>query len=196
MSKALFRLRRFVRLSLARLRAHLLRLAGAHVDSKCLLGARVRVERPWTLHLGRRSVLESDVWLNVVADDARVVIGDHVFIGRGTELGVSHCVTIGRNALLGPGVFITDHNHGMDLDRPMNVQPCTAAAVILEEGVWIGAKAVILPGVTIGEGAVVAAGAVVTRDVPPGSIVAGVPANMMGQRGVAAHPAYTLNAGA
>ena len=119
---------------------------------------------------------------NVGDPDACLRIGEYTFIGRGTEIEVSRRVTIGKGVLIAPGVFITDHNHALKLGAPMFQQRGEEAEVVIGDDVWIGANAVVLCGVTIGEGAVVAAGAVVNRDVEPYAIVGGVPAKPIGSR--------------
>jgi acetyltransferase-like isoleucine patch superfamily enzyme len=124
-------------------------------------------------------VLQESVWLNVVKDDAHIEIGDYTFIGRGTEIEVSERLVIGKNCLIGPGVYITDHNHGMRCDSPMNTQKCTSSPVVIDDDVWIGARCILLPGVSIGKGAIIAAGSVITKDVPAYSIMAGVPAQLI-----------------
>ncbi len=183
MSKKLYALKELVRIVFCRCRVYGYRLAGGReIDRKCLIGRGVRIERPWTVRLGARCVLQPDVWLNVGADNARLTIGEYTFIGRGTEIEVSESVSIGRGGLIAPGVFITDHNHSLAPDRPMFEQTCAAAPVTIGDDVWVGANCVILPGVTIGHGAVVAAGAVVNREVPDRAIVGGVPARIIGRR--------------
>lgn len=132
--------------------------------------------------MGQRSVLEPDVWLSAVSDEARIVIGEYTFIGRSTEISASLRVEIGRGCLIGPGVYITDHNHSVLTGRPMFEQPCPAAAVHIGDDVWLGAHCIVLPGVRIGSGAVIGAGAVVTRDVEAGTIAGGVPARMIATR--------------
>ncbi|NPV58478.1 MAG: hypothetical protein HPY75_02300 [Actinobacteria bacterium] len=85
--------------------------------------------------------------------------------------------------MLGPYVNINCADHGMALGEPMRFQQGSYGPVVIEEDCWIGSHSVILKGVTVGAGAVVAAGAVVTRDVPSLSIVGGVPARVIGHRG-------------
>ena len=157
-------------------------MGGRGIHGKCLIGSGARIERPYRLEMGERCVLQRLVWLNILSDSARMNIGAYAFIGYGTEIEVSQEVRIGRGALIAPGVFITDHNHGTTLGRPMFEQPCIAAPVIIGDDVWIGANAVVLPGVAIGDGAVVAAGAVVSRNVAARSIVGGVPAKLIRSR--------------
>lgn len=180
----LHRVRALLRTSGDRLRVHWLRLQGARgIHQKCLVGPRCRIDRSWRVVLGARSVLQQDVWIAIVDEAARFEAGEHCFIGRGSTIEVSERVTIGRGALIGPGVYITDHNHGTNLEIPMFEQACVSAPVLIGADVWIGAGGVILPGVTIGEGAVVAAGAVVTADVPANAIVGGIPARLLKMRG-------------
>jgi acetyltransferase-like isoleucine patch superfamily enzyme len=73
-------------------------------------------------------------------------------------------------------------NHRTDLGIPMNLQPWEERDILVGNDVWIGANAVILAGVAVGDRAIVAAGAVVTRDVPPNTIVGGVPARIIGNQ--------------
>lgn len=180
--RLLYRCREFARIAGARLRVHAYRLAGARVHPKCLFGRGARLEHPWRISMGERCVLQQDVWLNVGSESAELTIGAYTFIGRGTEIEVAQRVTVGPECLIAPGVFITDHNHGTRAGTPMFRQPCEARPVAIGRDVWIGARAIVLPGVTIGDGAVVAAGAVVTADVAPLSVVGGVPARAIGSR--------------
>ena len=83
---------------------------------------------------------------------------------------------IGDDVFLGHNVVIATLDHAFDPDRRGDLVP---APVTVGNKVWIGANATLLPGVSVGEGAIVAAGAVVTKDVPPGAIVGGVPARFI-----------------
>ena len=126
--------------------------------------------------LGERSVIESFSCINNAVGD--VLIGDHTRIGiHNTIIGP---VTIGNHVNLAQGITVTALNHNFsDLNKRIDEQGISTQPVTISDDVWIGANAVILPGVTIGQHAVVAAGAVVTKDVPPYSIVAGVPAKVI-----------------
>jgi len=172
----------FGRLASERLRAVLLRLRGCRVGRGALVGKGTRVDRPWTVALGDRCQLEPGVWIKVVADSARVTIGDYTFLGRRVEIDASTSVSIGNHVLVAPGVFVTDHAHRIAAEARIGDQGCVAGPVVVEDDAWLGAQSVILPGVRIGRGAVVGAGAVVTHDVPPGAVVAGVPARVLRQR--------------
>ena len=174
------RLREFLRIVAARVRVHGYRLAGGRgIHPKCLFERGARIDRPWRVTMGERCVLQREVWLSVGSSDGVLEIGDHTFFGRGVEIEVSQRVSIGCGVLIAPDVYITDHNHQTTLGTAMFERPCIAAPVQIGADVWIGTKCVILPGVTIGDGAVIAAGAVVSRDVPAGAIVAGVPARVI-----------------
>lgn len=163
-------------------RGSILHWRGASVGRRVVIGRDCRIERPWGVSVGDHASLEHAVWLKLVDDEARITVGARTFIGAGTELDVMQSVEIGDQTLVAPGCFITDHNHGIAVDRRINQQPCHAAPVKIGSDVWIAAKVCILPGVTIGDGAVVGAGAVVRESVNPYSIVAGVPAREVGRR--------------
>ena len=107
-----------------------------------------------------------------------VKVGRDVFIGFGVEIDTnfSELVEIGEHVTISHRCIIVTHM-ATDVDSPVRrVYPKRVAPVRIRDGAWLCVAAVVLPGVTIGENAVVAAGAVVTRDVAPGTLVAGVPA--------------------
>jgi acetyltransferase-like isoleucine patch superfamily enzyme len=91
----------------------------------------------------------------------------------------SESIEVGRNCLIGPSCYITDHDHGTEMGTSMAQQPLVGSAVRIGNNVWIGAGAIILKGVTIGDGAIIGAGAVVTRPVRSNAKVAGVPARIL-----------------
>ena len=115
----------------------------------------MRIKFPWNLRIGGHCWIGEDVWIDNLA-----------------------CVTLGHDVCLSQGAYVCTGSH--DYRQPtfdLLVKP-----VVIEAAAWIAARAVVLPGVTIGRGAVVAAASVVTRDVPPGVIVAGSPSRVIGQR--------------
>lgn len=128
--------------------------------------------------LGDYSVVESFACINNAVGD--VIIGDHTRIGlHNTIIGP---VTIGHHVNLAQGITVTALNHNFeDAGKRIDEQGVSTTPVVIEDDIWIGANAVVLPGVTIGHHSVVAAGAVVTKDVPPHSLVAGVPAKIIKQ---------------
>ena len=111
-------------------------------------------------------------------------IGDRTFVGNGCTLAAARSITVGSHCLLSAGVRVHDNDgHPVDADRRRAGEPIApdeAAAVVIEDNVWIGACAIVLKGVTIGENAIVGTGAVVTKNVPPNTIVAGNPARVVG----------------
>lgn len=128
--------------------------------------------------LGRRSVVESFCCINNAVGD--VVIGDY------TRIGI-HCtvigpVSIGNHVNLAQGITVTALNHNFsDTSKRIDAQGVDTKPIVIGDDVWIGANAVILSGVTIGRHVVVAAGAVVTHDVPDNCVVGGVPAKLIKQ---------------
>lgn len=126
--------------------------------------------------LGDYSVVESFSCINNAVGD--VLIGDHTRIGlHNTIIGP---VKIGDNVNLAQGITVTALNHNFnDPSKRIDEQGVSTSAVNIGNDIWIGANAVILPGVSIGNHSVVAAGAVVTKDVPAHTLVAGVPAKVI-----------------
>lgn len=110
-----------------------------------------------------------------------IEIGNDSNIGEHSQITACNCIKIGNNVLTGRYVYISDNSHGDTSGRELDVAPlkrhlCSKGPVIIGDNVWIGERACILAGVTVGEGAVIGAGAVVTKDVPPYCMAAGVPA--------------------
>jgi len=128
--------------------------------------------------LGDYSVIESFSCINNAVGN--VIIGNHTRVGlHNTIIGP---VTIGDHVNLAQGITVTALNHNFaDTDKRIDEQGVSTSPVMIEDDIWIGANAIVLPGVTIGHHSVVAAGAVVTKDVPPHSLVAGVPAKIIKQ---------------
>lgn len=112
-----------------------------------------------------------------------LVIGARVQINDKCHIAALRSVIICDDALLASNVFISDHDHGdtsaIQIALPPARRELFWAPVKIERNVWIGENAVILKGVTVGQYSIVAAGAVVTKDVPPFSVAAGVPASIV-----------------
>jgi acetyltransferase-like isoleucine patch superfamily enzyme len=112
-----------------------------------------------------------------------LVIGNNVGIAQNCFIQVRGLVTIGDNIIFGPGVSIFSENHNFsEIDKYINEQGETRKGVKIEDGVWIGTAATILDGVTIGKNSIVAAGSVVNKDVPPYTVVGGIPAKIIKYR--------------
>lgn len=116
--------------------------------------------------------------VRVVVDGGRLTIGDLTNVNGLSKILCQVGVSIGAGCTISWDVEIMDNDfHSMVV---AGVQRPSAAPIVIGDRVWIGARAIVLKGVTIGAGAVVAAGAVVTKDVPPGAVVAGTPARVIG----------------
>lgn len=112
----------------------------------------------------------------------RILIGDRTIIHPYAHIGAVDRVSIGDDCLFASGVYITDHDHNMndpDNVAARNGRDWVSAPVVIGDKVWIGEKACVLKGVTIGRCSIIGAGSVVTRSVPPYSIAAGVPARVI-----------------
>lgn len=128
--------------------------------------------------LGRNSIIECTGVIRELGEE--LIIGDNVGIAANAFIAMRGKVTIGDNTIFGPGVSIHAENHNFsDLNTPIRKQGATRKGVVIGNDCWIGSKAVILDGVRIGNHAIVAAGAVVTKDVPDYAIVGGVPAKVI-----------------
>jgi acetyltransferase-like isoleucine patch superfamily enzyme len=149
---------------------------------------RVQVPWPHQLSLGRKCIVEPDVFFKYDGfwkPGPSIQIGDRVFIGRNTEFNICNGIMIADDCLIASGCTFVDSDHGTDPDRPMNEQPMKGAPIVLEENVWIGAQCMVLKGVRLGKGAVIGAGSVVNKSVPAGEVWAGVPARRLKQQPMA-----------
>ena len=106
-----------------------------------------------------------------------ISFGEDVFVNSGCRFQDQGGIDIGDGSLIGHNAVITTLNHDLLPSRRADMHP---ARVVIGRGVWFGANVTVLPGVSIGDGAVVGAGAVVTKDVPAGAVVVGVPAKQVG----------------
>lgn len=131
--------------------------------------------------VGRRVVYYAGIFLFT---GRRLVVGDDVDFAAGVTVTTDGGLTVGDRVLIGYGAKILTRNHRIPtgLGRIFDAGH-VEAPVFIGDDVWIGANAIILPGVSIGPNAVVAAGSVVTKDVPAACVVAGVPARVVKRRG-------------
>jgi maltose O-acetyltransferase len=144
----------------------------------------VRIGRGAGIHLG------CHLWFYGPGQVRRggFTLGRHSRVNRDCRLDVRGSLHIGENVSISPEVTVLTASHGVD-DPLFGVE---LRPVVIEDHVWIGTRAMIMPGVTLGRGSVVAAGAVVTRSVAPLTVVAGVPARTVAERDDAA-TAYVLD---
>jgi acetyltransferase-like isoleucine patch superfamily enzyme len=105
-----------------------------------------------------------------------IEIGKNVFINHACTFMDRGGITLGDNVLIGPKVNLITTGHPLELE---NRRSTISKPIIIKKYAWLGANVTVMPGVTIGENAIVAAGAVVTKDVPANTIVAGVPAKVI-----------------
>ena len=143
------------RFMLNKWRSVILRLFGAKIGRSCRLTSSMEVWMP-----------------------SRLFMGSQVWIDRDVNLYNVDRITIGDNAIVSDGAYICTASH----DISKGDFPLTTAPINIGAGAWVAAHACVMPGVTIGEGAVVAAGAVVTKDVPPWTVVGGNPARIIKKR--------------
>jgi acetyltransferase-like isoleucine patch superfamily enzyme len=116
----------------------------------------------------------------------KLVIGDYSVIDQNCSLDARGTLTIGNNVNISPEVMILTAYHNPDDDNFTGIHK----PIVIEDYAWIATRAMILPGVTIGRGAIVAAGSVVTKDVPPQTIVGGNPARRIRER--KGNPSYRM----
>jgi len=197
----------WIRLSVWLARGSLRRFFFKSSKGILLMGKRVTIRQPHHLSVGRSFIAQDNSEINCLSKRG-IVLGDKVTVGsyaiiRPTNLyggepgeglkmghnssigpysyiGCSGYIEIGNNVMISPRVSIYSENHNFDdVNVPMIDQGVTRSFVKIEDDCWIAANSIILAGVTVGRGAVVAAGSVVTRDVPPYSVVAGNPAKIV-----------------
>ncbi len=109
----------------------------------------------------------------------KIRIGTRTYINRNTFLDATLSLEIGKECGIGPGCYITDHDHGTDLAFPPLGQPMVSLPTRIGDRVWIGANVTVLKGVKIGDDAIIGAGSVVTKDIPERAIAVGVPARVI-----------------
>ncbi len=140
--------------------------------------ARIFGEPGRGISIGDRCAIAADVFLH-----GPITLGNEVSINARASLdGGAKGIRIGDGTRIASGVAIYGFDHGLAPDRSIREQPVTSQGIRIGADVWIGALAGITDGASIGDHAVVAMGAVVTREVPPWAIVAGVPARVIGDR--------------
>lgn len=133
------------------------------------------------IEIGKGVCIRRGARIEVVGDDGKIEIGDGTSIQLGFHCGAAKHVRIGRDVLIAGRVYISDHDHVFDHRDlpPRRCKELAVAPVEIGDGAWLGEGSVVLKGVSIGRRAVVGANAVVTRSVPDGCVVGGVPAKII-----------------
>jgi len=132
------------------------------------------------IHYGEDAFIRENV---VISHRQEISIGFRSGINTNCWISAHGGLDIGKNVLIGPFTIIHTGNHNFsDSGKPINQQGQTFKKITIEDDVWIGANVIILSGVTIKEGSVIGAGSVVTKDVPPYSVMAGNPARLIKSR--------------
>lgn len=198
-------MRRLLRNTASGARHAWLRRQLAEIGAGAWIDRRARIESPARVRIGTGARVEHGAVIrgNTV-DERGVIIGPgasvkdyalvnanrgHVRIGERTWIG-PYCLIYGNGGVeIGSDVLVAGHTSintvshvARRTDIPMNAQGIHSDRVVVEDDVWIGLNCTILQGVTIGRGSIIGAGAVVTRDIPAGSIALGVPARVVGHR--------------
>jgi acetyltransferase-like isoleucine patch superfamily enzyme len=156
---------------------------------KCGDNINIQNSIPWIegnldIEIGDYVVLDACIFTSGKTEERPLLqIGDNTILGHKTAVNVGRYVKIGNNCLIAPGVLITDNDgHPINPDRRVMLETVgknEIKPIILEDNVWVGTRAIILKGVTIGTGSIVSAQSVVTRNIPPNSIVQGCPARII-----------------
>ena len=133
--------------------------------------------------MGSNCTIKENTYFLLTKPNPCLQIGDYVGIGRGCYIAIKDFLEIGSYTRIGPNVTILDQDHKFKKDDLIMNQHADIQKVKIGKDVWIGDGAKVLKGVTIGDGAIVGAGSVVTKDIPPYEIWAGVPAKCIKERG-------------
>jgi maltose O-acetyltransferase len=170
-----------LRTALAVARARLALRGCARVAFGARLHGRCRVSGRAGIHVGERLLMLGGTAPCELTthDGGRLELGDRVFLNYGASISAHTLVRIGDDCKIGQHAIILDCDYH-ELDHPTHDGGHgPARPVVLEDGVWLGARVTVLKGVTIGRSSVIAAGSVVTRDVPAGVLAGGVPARVL-----------------
>ena len=163
----------------SRVRLLVYRRLGMRLGKRNRMEGGGRVRRCNQIAIGDYNAFTQGCWLwpeDTDYNGVRIRIGNSNYFNRNLMIDACRSVEIGDFNMIGPDVYITDSNHQTANGLGPGELPMDRGTVVIGSRCWIGAKAVILKDVELGDGCIVAAGAVVTRSVGPGQIVAGVPA--------------------
>lgn len=165
-----------VRWHVGRVRTALYRRAFAGIGPGTVIVRPLRLRGVERITLGAGCAVYEGAWLQAEGADGSITVGDRAYLGHDVHVHAIDPIRIGNDVVLADGVFVATTDHGRtDRGAVHGTGP-----VVIGDRVFLGQRAVVLGGVTIGDGATVGAGAVVTRDVPAGATVGGVPARVIG----------------
>ena len=175
----IYRARKLLQSVESRIRQTVFRCVGMRLAGKVWLGRIEWPNRPYCVSLGKGAMLDHGITLLATSDRARIVIGAGVYINRHTILDVDELVELGDETMIGPGCYLTDHDHAFTKDTAPGAGPLIVEPTRIGKRCWLGAHVTVLKGVTIGDGTVVGAGSVVTKSLPPGVLAVGAPARVI-----------------
>ena len=161
-----------------------IKFGSSYISSKSV----IEIGNNCVLSIGSGSRIKDFTYIVVTTQTttpSSLIIGDNTYIGEFNNIRVAGgSIKIGRNCLISQHVTLVSSNHKIKKDKPVIFQEwdCENNTIIIEDDVWVGANCVILPRVCIHKGAVVAAGSIVTKDVPAFAVVAGNPARILKYR--------------
>lgn len=156
--------------------------SAAYLGPRVRLWGRAVVKNQGMLRIGNRVRIEGRIVpLELgTGEQGTLEIGDGTFINYGTSISALRSVRIGPHCNIGTYVIIMDNDfHRLEPER-RDERP-ESKPIVIEENVWLGARVIVLGGVTVGAGSVIGAGSVVTRDIPPRSLAVGTPAKVIRQ---------------
>jgi acetyltransferase-like isoleucine patch superfamily enzyme len=141
-------------------------------------GVRIKAIDGGSVHIGEAVYLDRNT--TIAAKQGKIMIGPRSYVGENVIIVAVNNIRLGTNSLIAQGVTIRDQQHGTEIGTvPFEEQPLRTAPVFIGNNVWIGAKATILKGVTIGDSTVIGANALVNRSFPTGTVAVGVPARVI-----------------
>ena len=155
---------------------HFARLLFYVIPETRLFGFKAKILRLTGANVGRNVRICSSV---TIIGSGHLEVGEDTWIGHKVLICAGSQVTIGRAVDIGPRVYIGTGTHEISLNQAHSAGAGINKDIVVGDGVWIGVGSIVLPGVSIGDKAIIAAGAVVTENVPPRVLVGGVPARMI-----------------
>jgi len=168
--QSLFKIRfRYVQRCVSFIRKKYYSLYGMQVGKKTFL-PEIYTNWPHKIIIGDNCIVEHCIHFKhdgIWSEGASICIGNNIFLGFGSEFNIRKLITIGDNTLIASGCKFIDHDHGISVSELMSGQNGIEKPIKIGTDVWLGCNVIVLKGVEIGNGAIVAAGAVVTKSVPP-----------------------------